>query len=84
MSKDIGAAGAASAGSVTPKVEKSEEHGKAEAQAAAHRARQVASLESEIASEQESLKLLDSRATTVKGVIAGLQKKLEALKATSV
>lgn len=83
MSKDIGTSGATASGQVTAKVEKSEQELKAAAQAAAHRARQVASLEEEIRSEQESLKLLGSRALALKDRIDGLQKQLDQLKAAA-
>lgn len=74
---------AADVGKLTVNSEKSEEKAKAEAQATAHRARQVASLQAEIESEQESLKLLDARAKTVKDAIARAQKKLDDLKASA-
>lgn len=74
---------AADVGKLTLSAEKSEDDAKAQTQAASHRARQVASLQQEIASEQESLKLLDERARTVKDAIARAQKKLDDLKATA-
>jgi chromosome segregation ATPase len=81
MSNDIGVSAAGGAGEVGAVVEKSEQQLKAEADALAHRLRQIAELKGEIASEQASVELLESRKQAVVERIAGLKAKLAALSA---